>query len=117
MTAGLVLLYHRVATLDVFVREGAHQTDAQQSNNAIASADGGVNAYGSNFFNASAPAGWDTDGAGPIVGLRSNDPGRAFTTPEPATLLLMAGGMLGLVGARRLRRRSRTGRHRRRFRT
>jgi hypothetical protein len=55
----------------------------------------------SNFFNASAPAGWDTDGAGPIVGLRSNDPGRAFTTPEPATMALFGLGLLGLARARR----------------
>lgn len=53
----------------------------------------------SNFTQNGASA-WN--GAGDIIGLRSNDPVRALVTPEPATLTLFG---LGLLGAGFMRRR------------
>lgn len=56
----------------------------------------------SNFFNLLAA--WD--GPEGIIGLRSNDPGRAYSQiPEPSTILLLGAGLLGLgVFARRRQR-------------
>ena len=52
----------------------------------------------SNFTQNGASA-WN--GAGDIIGLRSNDPVRALVTPEPATLTLFGLGMLGVGFLRR----------------
>jgi hypothetical protein len=46
----------------------------------------------SNFFNLLAS--WD--GTQGIIGLRSNDPGRVFTVPEPSEISLLGIGLLGL---------------------
>ena len=45
-------------------------------------------------FSINGAAAWN--GAGDIVGLRSNDPVRAVATPEPGTLTLLGLGLLGL---------------------
>jgi hypothetical protein len=52
--------------------------------------------------NFSHAATWDAPGG--IIGLRSNDPARAFAVPEPGTLAL-AGLALAVMGARLRRRR------------
>lgn len=46
----------------------------------------------STFFNGLAT--WD--GGGDIFGLRSNDPGRVFTVPEPGVLGILGAALLGL---------------------
>jgi len=51
----------------------------------------------STFFNATAQN-WNGTN---IIGLRSNDPARAFTVPEPASLALLGLGLLGFARARR----------------
>ena len=48
-------------------------------------------------------ASWDTAGTD-IVGLRSNDPGRVFTVPEPSTLGILSVGLLALGFTLRRRR-------------
>jgi hypothetical protein len=53
----------------------------------------------SNFFNLN-PL-WD--GAGDVIGLRSNDPARVMTVPEPMSLTLLGLGLLG-VGIRSRKR-------------
>jgi len=53
----------------------------------------------SNFFNADV-ASWGT-GAGGTVGLRSNDPARVLTVPEPTSLTLLGFGLAGLARMRR----------------
>jgi len=53
----------------------------------------------SNFFNVDV-ASWGT-GAGGTFGLRSNDPARVFTVPEPTSLTLLGFGLAGLARMRR----------------
>lgn len=52
----------------------------------------------SNFFNLD--PNWNGTTSN-VIGLRSNDPGRVFTAPEPATLALFGLGLLGIARARR----------------
>ncbi len=52
----------------------------------------------SSFLNNTLQTTWggtDAQG-GPILGFRSNDPGRVFVIPEPSTLILLSLGLLGL---------------------
>jgi hypothetical protein len=56
----------------------------------------------SNFFNGLTA--WNDTTNTSIVGLRSNDPGRAFTVPEPSEISLLGIGLLGLGAFARRRK-------------
>ena len=60
----------------------------------------------SNFFNLLDK--WDDPNNPKIIGIRSNDPGRTYVVPEPATMFLFGSGLLGLSGlaARRKKKQS-----------
>jgi hypothetical protein len=54
----------------------------------------------STFFNATADH-WDAAGPAGTLGLRSNDPARVFTAPEPAMLTLLGIGLAGIAARQR----------------